>query len=153
MEPYQARRVNTRGIIYKDGRLFCQQLKQSHSNVQDPFWCTPGGGIDFGESLEEGLKREMIEETGVEPTIGKLLFVQQFFDGTKEQLEFFFEITNVDDYEAIDLSTTSHGDIEVDRCEFIDPTTEKVLPEFLKKINLTDAFSDTTSTQIFSNLT
>lgn len=152
MEPYQARRVNIRGIIYKDGKLFCQQLKQSHSNVEEAFWCTPGGGIDFGESLQEGLRREMIEETGIEPAIGKLLFVQQFFDGTKEQLEFFFEITNADDYETIDLSSTTHGDIEVDRCGFIDPTTEKVLPEFLQDISLADAFLNSTPTQIFSNL-
>ena len=52
--------------------------------------------LEMGESLLDGLRREMIEETGVKPEIGKLLFVQQFADtnssskhGDCEQLEFF----------------------------------------------------------------
>jgi uncharacterized protein with ACT and thioredoxin-like domain len=51
----------------------------------------------------------MIEETGIAPKIGKLLFIQQFDDGEKEHLEFFFHIENVEDYEIVDLEATSHG--------------------------------------------
>ena len=56
----------------------------------------------MGEGLLDGLRREMIEETGVKPEIGKLLFIQQFAEsgeqsahGPNEQLEFFFLITNL----------------------------------------------------------
>ncbi|MBM3210137.1 NUDIX domain-containing protein [Candidatus Saccharibacteria bacterium] len=96
MEPFQARRVNLRGIIYKDGKILCQRLKSGSDGIERDYWCTPGGGIDFGESLHEGLTREMIEETGIKPEIGNLLFVSQFHDGEKEQLEFFFHIKNTD---------------------------------------------------------
>ena len=89
----QNRRVNLRAVIFKDGKLFCQRLKNSHTLHDSDFWCTPGGGIDFGESLYEGLTREMIEETGVKPVIGNILFIQQFMDGEREQLEFFFHVT------------------------------------------------------------
>lgn len=130
-EPLQNRRVNIRGIIYKDGKLFCQQLKASHTLHDEAFWCTPGGGIDFGESLIEGLTREMIEETGVSPEVGNLLFIQQFMDGEREQLEFFFHIKNAEEYEILNLAETSHGDKEIAKYGFVDPNTTLIKPDFL----------------------
>lgn len=131
------RRVATRAIIFKDGKLLCQRLVPGESGQARTYWCTPGGGLDIGESLEAGLHREMIEETGITPKIGRLLFVQQFSeDGKKEQMEFFFHIENPEDYEAIDLASTSHGQLEIEHVEFIDPRSENVLPAFLQSIDL-----------------
>jgi ADP-ribose pyrophosphatase YjhB (NUDIX family) len=132
----QERRVAVRGIIFKDGKLLCQKLTAYRRNDRD-FWCTPGGGLDMGELLEDGLRREMIEETGVEPKIGRLLFVQQFTeDGKKEQMEFFFLIENPEAYEAIDLAATTHGVEEVEQVEFINPKEHVVLPRFLQTVDL-----------------
>ncbi|HEU4715359.1 MAG TPA: NUDIX domain-containing protein [Candidatus Saccharimonadales bacterium] len=132
----QERRVAVRGIIFKDGKLLCQKLTAYRRNDRD-FWCTPGGGLDMGELLEDGLRREMIEETGIEPKIGRLLFVQQFTeDGKKEQMEFFYLIENPEDYETINLAATTHGVEEVEEVEFIDPKKHVVLPDFLQKIDL-----------------
>lgn len=141
-EPIQNRRLNVRGIIIKDGKLFCQKLKNSHTIHSDEFWSTPGGGIDFGESLVEGLNREMIEETGVTPEIGNLLFIQQFMDGEREQLEFFFHIINADDYEELDLSKTSHGEIEVAEYGFVDPKKTHILPKFLTITDIEQAVAE-----------
>lgn len=138
-ESPQNRRVNVRAIIIQNGKLLCQKLKNSHTLHDAEYWCTPGGGIDFGESLQEGLTREIIEETGVTPVIGNLLFIQQFMDGEREQLEFFFHVTNASDYEILDLASTSHGDIEVAECAFVDPKTTTIKPDFLTTIDLDQA--------------
>lgn len=135
------RRVNVRGIIYKNGKVMAQQLTPDHEGNERNYWCTPGGGMDNFESLHEGLIREMIEETGITPKIGKLLFIQQFsderyHDGEVEQLEFFFHIENADDYEVINLENTSHGLLEIKNVDFIDPKKHNLLPDFLQTIDI-----------------
>ncbi len=137
------RRVNVRGIIFKDGKLLAQQLTPGSDGIIRDYWCTPGGGVNIGESLHQGLHREMIEETGIAPKIGKLLFIQQFHDGTKEQLELFFHIENANDYDAIDLSQTSHGEAEITRVDFIDPKMTNVLPAFLQTIDMEQYITST----------
>lgn len=129
------RRVAVRGIILHDNKLLCVTLKKYAGkpiNGTDNYWCTPGGGVDVGEALIPALEREMVEELGIQPVIGNLLYVQQFVYGDTEQLEFFFHITNAQDYLQIDLSQTTHGHIEIDRVEFIDPASSPVLPVFLR---------------------
>lgn len=41
-----------------------------HHRTDNNMWSLPGGALDFGESLVEAVKREVLEETGlvVEPT-------------------------------------------------------------------------------------
>lgn len=125
------RRINIRGIIEKDGQLFCLRQKHYDGSV-NPFWAIPGGGMDPGESVTDCLKRELIEELGVEPKVGELVAIQQFADEEKEFLELFFKVTNPEDFENIDLSSTSHGQDEIVEFGFVDPKTDHVLPDFLK---------------------
>ena len=153
------RRVNVRGIIINNkGEIFCQKLTANSDKGRD-FWCTPGGGLEMGEGLLDGLRREMIEETGVKPEIGKLLFVQQFADtnssskhGDCEQLEFFFLITNWQDYQNIDLEKTSHGVEEVAECGFVDPKTARILPSYLTEVNLDQLVNKLTEVPVLSEL-
>jgi ADP-ribose pyrophosphatase YjhB (NUDIX family) len=145
------RRVNVRGIIFKDNQLLVAKMKQRDGSESE-YWATFGGGLDFGESLHVGLHREMIEETGIPPEIGKLLFVQQFNDGDKEQLEFFFQITNTEDYATIDLKTTSHGALEMVRAQFVDPKQEIVLPAFLQTIDIGAAIKTDQPVYIYNEL-
>jgi len=60
------------GIFLKDGKvLLVKQAKY-------PFfgsWVMPGGHVDYGEKVEEAIKREMKEELGVPVKIKKLFGV------------------------------------------------------------------------------
>lgn len=136
----------------KDGQLLAQELKPGSDGQKRDFWCTPGGGLEANESLHEGLYREMVEETGIIPVIGKLLFVQQFTDDEKEYVEFFFHVTNADDYETIDLAATTHGLEEVENVDFINPATHTVLPAFLQSIDIQKHIDTDQPTIVVNNL-
>lgn len=154
-EPYivPRRRVNARGIILdQDGRLFCLSLVPDHHGRERSYLATPGGGVDERESLIDGLSREMIEETGVEPQIGRLLAIQQYFDGENEQLEFFFHVINAADYHNVDLSSTSHGADEIKECKFVDPKNSEILPKFLAEIDLSVLIAENQPVKIISYL-
>jgi ADP-ribose pyrophosphatase YjhB (NUDIX family) len=136
------RRISVRGIVLHDGKLLCCKLKPYKGSLTSegpkPYWCLPGGGLDPEEALLDGMRREMVEETGIEPSVGNLLYIQQFTFRGVEYLEFFFHITNAKDYLHIDLSQTSHGEAEIEAIDFIDPTKEYVLPLFLSSEPLTE---------------
>lgn len=63
------------------------------------FYALPGGKLEFGETIHECIEREIIEELGVRPQIGRLLFTNNFVEKEENQLiEFFFEVLNGADY-------------------------------------------------------
>ncbi len=145
------RRVNVRGIIFKDGKLLVTKFRLKDGTESD-FWGTFGGGLDIGESTAVGLHREMIEETGIAPEIGNLLFIQQFNDGEKEQFELFFHIKNTEAYNEVKLEETSHGLLELTRSEFVNPKTNFILPTFLSKIDIQAHIDNTLPVYIHNEL-
>jgi 8-oxo-dGTP pyrophosphatase MutT (NUDIX family) len=61
--------VGVYGILIKDKKiLLIKKSRGAYKGMYD----LPGGGIKFGEKIEECLKREFIEETGV--TLGNYSF-------------------------------------------------------------------------------
>lgn len=58
----------------------------------------PGGGLDPGESLRDGVRRECREEIGCDVAVGRLLMVAEYFPGRdaythdgQHTLDFIFE--------------------------------------------------------------
>jgi len=58
-----------RGVLIQDGKVLLCKAKGSATTY------LPGGHIEFGETGEAALAREMVEETGLRVTVGKLLGV------------------------------------------------------------------------------
>ncbi|MDR6816914.1 8-oxo-dGTP pyrophosphatase MutT (NUDIX family) [Neorhizobium sp. 2083] len=62
------------GLGFRDGYVLV------HRATDEAFWTFPGGRAEIGETSEETLRREMVEEIGVEVTVGRLLWsVENFF--------------------------------------------------------------------------
>lgn len=153
MEHYTGRRINVRAIIYKDGKLLA--VKHKHGDNISHYYAVPGGGLDPQESLIDGLARELHEETGIDAVIGNLLFIQQFPSaraGYTEELEFFFAVKNSDDFTNINLESTSHGAEELAVCEFVDPASVTLYPEFLQSIDLAGYANNDRPTLVIDNL-
>jgi len=66
-------RVRIGALIYHDGSL----LLVHHKKEDRDYWLMPGGGLEAAESIEECIKREMLEETGYEVEPGKLVFTSE----------------------------------------------------------------------------
>ena len=64
------------GAILVDalGRVFLAKRGDKAKNERGT-WEFPGGSVEFGETLSEALKREMLEEYGIEIEVGDLLDV------------------------------------------------------------------------------
>lgn len=136
-----------RAIIQRGDRLLLVRHKNSATGKPYGTWTVPGGHVEDGEMVIDAMVRELMEETGVKAVVGNLLYVHQFeLNGRFEGPEFFFYIENAEDFESIDLASTSHGSQEIAEIGFYDPRTlEVVLPPFLKEITRID---ENTPTQL-----
>jgi ADP-ribose pyrophosphatase YjhB (NUDIX family) len=52
-------------------------LLVKHRKDGRSYWLLPGGGCEFGETLDAALERELLEECGVRTKTGRLLFVNE----------------------------------------------------------------------------
>jgi ADP-ribose pyrophosphatase YjhB (NUDIX family) len=76
-------RVRVGGLVIEDGRL----LLIAHRKGKRVYWLLPGGGVDFGESLEEALERELKEELGIAVSVKDIAFVSDSIDpGSKRHI-------------------------------------------------------------------
>jgi 8-oxo-dGTP diphosphatase len=59
------------------------------------WWAPPGGGVEFGESLENALVREFGEETNLKIKVGQFAFGCEFLHDPLHAIELFFWVTRV----------------------------------------------------------
>lgn len=82
------------GIFFynKNTERFLYLLRTDSKNPGN--WGIPGGKIEEGETLLEGLERECLEEIGFWDNNGKLIPIQKFVNNTFTYHTFFCEVAN-----------------------------------------------------------
>ncbi len=121
--------IRGRAIIFNEGEL----LVVRHA-ADDDYVALPGGHLEWGEGIQDCLKREIIEELGIEPIMGSLQYVNVFTEKDSVQsIEFFFEITNAKGYRKYLQSERSHA-YELSEVLWVRPDTGLcILPEGFAK--------------------
>ncbi|MFZ2593705.1 MAG: NUDIX hydrolase [Minisyncoccia bacterium] len=59
--PHQFYRLSVEALIWNEGKTKFLLLQEANG-----WWDIPGGGLDWGEAPEQGIVREVVEETGFE---------------------------------------------------------------------------------------
>ena len=88
--------IRCRAIIVHEGKLLVVRHQQDSDYV-----ALPGGHLEQGEDVKECIGREIMEELGIEPEIGRLLYVHTFKNKnaeSRQEVEFFFEVKNSEKY-------------------------------------------------------
>jgi ADP-ribose pyrophosphatase YjhB (NUDIX family) len=102
-------RVKARAVIVIDSRLIvAQQVRRGRKELS-----LPGGRVNRQESVLEALQREVAEETGLEVSPGRLLYVWEMVESVRShdlELTFLAEakgLPALNGFKAIDLE---HGE-------------------------------------------
>lgn len=83
-------RIRSCGILVEDQKILLVKL---HSPVTDQMvWLPPGGKVKFGESLNEALKREFNEETGLDISVHEMLHVNELIEKDIHAIEFYYKV-------------------------------------------------------------
>lgn len=53
-------------LLSKDGKIFFGKKDRESGDTYAGCWHIPGGGVEAGETNEQALKREILEETGID---------------------------------------------------------------------------------------
>jgi 8-oxo-dGTP diphosphatase len=83
--------VRVSAIIFRNNKLVIVE----HDKGDGPYYLLPGGGWEHGESLHEGVIREVREECGLRVEVDKLVFMKTLFADSEQGLDLVFSCKNI----------------------------------------------------------
>lgn len=102
-------RVRSCGVLLKKESVLLVKMLSPVSG--EMIWTAPGGGVHFGESLEETLIREFKEETDLHVEVGDLLHINELIEPPFHAIEFYYKVTSQNN----DISLGSDPEHDGDR--------------------------------------
>jgi len=83
-------RLRVSGICLQDDSILL--VKHHALGEKGILWAPPGGGLQLGETIEETLKRELMEETGLEVKMQFPLLINEYMQYPLHAVELFFKV-------------------------------------------------------------
>jgi 8-oxo-dGTP diphosphatase len=74
-------RVAVGGIVFKDNRVL---LVRRGKPPAEGDWAIPGGSVDLGETLQQAVERELLEETAITVKAKEIAYVFDVISGDPE---------------------------------------------------------------------
>ena len=108
--------VGVGAVILQDGKVLIVKRKYDPLAGQ---WSLPGGGVELGETLEDSVVREMLEETGLEIEVGPVIEVfDRITRDSNGEVRYHFVLV---DYLCWPVGGELHASSDVEDARFVDP--------------------------------
>jgi 8-oxo-dGTP diphosphatase len=101
--------VGCGAAIVRDGRLLLvKRLRAPEAGT----WSLPGGKVDFGERVEEAVKREILEEVGVAIALERPLGIVEMIGLDAQHWVSPIYLARIVEGEARNIEPEKHGGVE-----------------------------------------
>ena len=70
--------IRVRGIVIENNQLLLIKRVKRENNKENIYYVFPGGGLEDGETLEEGVKREVLEELGIDVEVLGMRYLENY---------------------------------------------------------------------------
>ena len=106
--------IRVTGLLIENGKILLVNQKVSPNRS----WSLPGGRLEQGETLEQGIVRELFEETGLNVKVVKLLYICEKINVVSPLLHITFLLERVSG--EIKLPTNEFDENPIHDVKFID---------------------------------
>lgn len=85
-------RTRVNGVLIQNNEILLIKHRMDEDRY---FWNVPGGGMEYGTSAVDNLKREYLEETGLHIQIDRYLGTYEHLSPPLHAIELFFEVSAI----------------------------------------------------------
>ncbi|MFN4000363.1 NUDIX domain-containing protein [Algoriphagus sp.] len=127
-------RTRVNGVLIENDKLLMVKHQMGNGRT---LWSVPGGGMNFGSTAKDNLKREFLEETNLEVEVGRYLFVHEYLNPPLHAMEHFFEVKRI------------NGNVELGKDPELSPVNQILLEISWKTISEIKNIPNTSLHKVF----
>jgi 8-oxo-dGTP diphosphatase len=122
-------RVRVSGILTENKKTLL--LKHKGLGKKGFLWLPPGGGVEFGETVEQTLIREFLEETSLNIQTNRFLYFREFVKPPLHAIELYFKVSKINGELKLGIDPDSSEQIIMEAKWFSEPEIEQTPTEYL----------------------